>query len=76
MGFNLVIIGIGFYVVGVLVVIVKNVSDGFWYLQDLNVGKLENYFFFFVVVMFVNFFFFVFFVRKYKYVEFLNIVIV
>ncbi|XP_022792580.1 solute carrier family 15 member 4-like [Stylophora pistillata] len=69
MGLNLATIGIGFYVAGALAAIAKRASDGSWYPQDLNAGKLENYFFFLAGVMFVNFLLFVFLARKYKYIE-------
>ncbi|XP_027047554.1 solute carrier family 15 member 4-like [Pocillopora damicornis] len=76
MGLNLATIGIGFYVAGALAAIAKNASDGSWYPQDLNAGKLENYFFFLAAVMFANFLLFVFLARKYKYVESPNTVTV
>lgn len=69
MGLDLATIGIGFYVAGALVAIAKKATDGAWYPQDLNDGKLENYFFFLAVVMFLNFLVFVFLARRYKYVE-------
>lgn len=69
MGLNLATIGIGFYVAGALAAIAKNASGDTWYPQDLNDGKLENYFFFLAAVMFLNFLVFVFIARKYKYVE-------
>lgn len=76
MGLNLATIGIGFYVAGALAAIAKNASDGSWYPQDLNAGKLENYFFFLAAVMFANFLLFVFHARKYEYVESPNTVTV
>ena len=69
MGLNLATIGIGFYVAGALAAIVRKASDGSWYPQDLNAGKLENYFFFLAVVIFLNFLVFVYLARRYKYVE-------
>lgn len=69
MGLNLATIGIGFYVAGALAAIAKKASGHTWYPQDLNDGKLENYFFFLAAVMFLNFLVFVFIARKYKYVE-------
>ena len=69
MGLNLATIGIGFYVAGALAAIAKKASGDTWYPQDLNDGKLENYFFFLAAVMFLNFLVFVFIARKYKYVE-------
>ena len=69
MGLDLATIGIGFYVAGALAAIAKKASDGAWYPQDLNDGKLENYFFFLAAVMFLNFLVFVFLARRYKYVE-------
>lgn len=69
MGLNLATIGIGFYVAGALAAIARKATDGSWYPQDLNDGKLENYFFFLAVVMFLNFLVFVYLARKYKYVE-------
>ena len=69
MGLNLATIGIGFYVAGALAAIAKKASEDTWYPQDLNDGKLENYFFFLAAVMFLNFLVFVFIARKYKYVE-------
>lgn len=69
MGLNLATIGIGFYVAGALAAIVRKATDGSWYPQDLNAGKLENYFFFLAVVMFLNFLVFVYLARRYKYVE-------
>lgn len=76
MGLNLATIGIGFYVAGALAAIAKKASDGSWYPQDLNAGKLENYFFFLAVVIFLNFLVFVYLARKYKYVESSTTVIV
>ena len=69
MGLNLATIGIGFYVAGALAAIVRKATDGSWYPQDLNAGKLENYFFFLAGVIFLNFLVFVYLARKYKYVE-------
>lgn len=69
MGLNLATIGIGFYVAGALAAIAKKASGDTWYPQDLNDGKLENYFFFLAAVMFLNFLVFVFIAKKYKYVE-------
>lgn len=69
MGLNLATIGIGFYVAGALAAIVRKATDGSWYPQDLNAGKLEYYFFFLAVVMFLNFLVFVYLARRYKYVE-------
>ena len=69
MGLNLATIGIGFYIAGALAAIARKATDGAWYPQDLNNGKLENYFFFLAAVMFLNFVVFVFLSRKYKYVE-------
>lgn len=69
MGLNLATIGIGFYVAGALAAIARKATDGSWYPQDLNTGKLENYFFFLAVVMFLNFLLFVYLARRYKYVE-------
>lgn len=66
MGLNLATIGIGFYVAGALAAIAKKASGDTWYPQDLNDGKLENYFFFLAAVMFLNFLVFVFIARKYK----------
>ena len=54
---------------GALAAIVRKATNGSWYPQDLNDGKLENYFFFLAVVMFLNFLVFVHLARKYKYVE-------
>ena len=51
------------------VIIDRKATDGSWYPQDLNDGKLENYFFFLAAVMFLNFLVFVFLARRYKYVE-------
>ena len=69
MGLDLATIGVGFYVAGALAAIAKKATDGAWYPQDLNDGKLENYFFFLAAVMFLNFVVFVFLARRYKYVE-------
>lgn len=69
MGLNLATIGIGFYVAGALAAIARKATGGSWYPQDLNDGKLENYFFFLAVVMFLNFLVFVYLARRYKYVE-------
>lgn len=69
MGLNLATIGIGFYVAGALTAIVRKATDGSWYPQDLNAGKLENYFFFLAVVIFLNFLVFVYLARRYKYME-------
>ena len=54
---------------GALAAIARKATDGSWYPQDLNHGKLENYFFFLAVVMFLNFLVFVYLARRYKYVE-------
>lgn len=69
MGLDLATIGIGFYLAGALAAIARKASSGSWYPQDLNDGKLENYFFFLAGVMFLNFLVFVFLARRYKYVE-------
>lgn len=69
MGLNLATIGIGFYVAGALAAIVRKTTHGIWYPQDLNNGKLENYFFFLAAIMLLNFGIFVFLARRYKYVE-------
>lgn len=69
MGLNLATIGIGFYVAGALAAIVRKATHGTWYPQDLNNGKLENYFFFLAAIMFLNFVAFVFLAQRYKYVK-------
>lgn len=69
MGLNLATIGIGFYVAGALAAIVRKATHGTWYPQDLNNGKLENYFFFLAAIMLLNFVAFVFLAQRYKYVK-------
>ena len=69
MGLNLATIGIGVYVAGALAAIVRKATHGSWYPQDLNNGKLENYFFFLAAIMLLNFVAFVFLAQRYKYVK-------
>ena len=67
MGLNLAMIGFGYYFASVLASIVKSASQGDWYPQDLNDGRLENYMFLLAGLMLLNFVIFVILAQRYQY---------
>ena len=69
MGLCLAMIGLGYYVAGLLASIVKNASDSKWYPDDLNDGTLEDYMFLLAGLMLINVAVFLFLAVRYRYAE-------
>ena len=69
MGLCLAMIGLGYYVAGLLASIVKHASHSKWYPDDLNTGTLENYMFLLAGLMLINAAVFVFLAIRYRYAE-------
>lgn len=70
MGVCWVMIGLGYYVVSLLVLIVKYVFYNKWYLDDFNEGKFEYYMFLLVGFMLINLVVFLYLVVRYWYVDY------
>lgn len=68
MGVCWVMIGLGYYVVSLLVLIVKYVFYNKWYLDDFNNGIFEYYMFLLVGFMLINLVVFLYLVVRYWYV--------
>jgi len=69
MGLCLAMIGLGYYVAGLLASIVKNASDSKWYPDDLNDGTLEDYMFLLAGLMLINAAVFLFLAVRYQYAD-------
>ena len=69
MGLCLAMIGLGYYVAGLLASIVKHAPDSTWYPDDLNKGKLENYMFLLAGLMLINAAVFLFLAVRYRYAD-------
>ena len=69
MGLCLAMIGLGYYVAGLLASIVKNVSHSKWYPDDLNDGTLEDYMFLLAGLMLINAAVFLFLAVRYRYAD-------
>ena len=67
MGLCLSMVGFGYYLASALASIVKKASDGQWYPEDLNKGKLEDYMFLLAGLMLVNAVVFVLLAVRYRY---------
>ena len=68
MGVFLVTSGLGNYVANLLVVIVKEASNGDWYpVDDPNHGHFEYFFFLLAGLMMLNFLVFLYVASSYKY---------
>ena len=69
MGLCLAMIGLGYYVAGLLASIVKHASHSKWYPDDLNKGTLEYYMFLLAGLMLVNAAVFLFLAVRYRYAD-------
>ena len=69
MGLCLAMIGLGYYVAGLLASIVKRASDSKWYPDDLNKGVLEYYMFLLTGLMLINAAVFLFLAVRYRYAD-------
>ena len=69
MGVCLAMIGLGYYVAGLLASIVKNASHSKWYPDDLNDGTLEDYMFLLAGLMLINAAVFLFLAVRYRYAD-------
>ena len=69
MGLCLAMIGLGYYVAGLLAFIVKKASDSKWYPDDLNNGVLEYYMFLLAGLMLINAAVFLFLAVRYRYAD-------
>ena len=69
MGVCLAMIGLGYYVAGLLASIVKNASRSKWYPDDLNDGTLEDYMFLLAGLMLINAAVFLFLAVRYRYAD-------
>ena len=69
MGLCLAMIGLGYFVAGLLASIVKHASDSKWYPDDLNKGKLEYYMFLLAGLMLINAAVFLFLAVRYRYAD-------
>ena len=69
MGLCLAMIGLGYYVAGLLAYIVKKASDSKWYPDDLNDGTLEDYMFLLAGLMLINAAVFLFLAAGYQYAD-------
>jgi len=62
-------IGLGYYVAGLLASIVKRASDSKWYPDDLNKGALEYYMFLLAGLMLINVAVFLLLAVRYRYAD-------
>lgn len=69
MGLCLAMIGLGYYVAGLLASIVKKASDSKWFPDDLNHGTIEYYMFLLAGLMLVNAAVFLFLAVRYRYAD-------
>jgi len=69
MGLCLGMIGLGYFVAGLLASIVKKTSDSKWYPDDLNDGTLEYYMFLLAGLMLINAAVFLFLAVRYRYAD-------
>ena len=69
MGLCLAMIGLGYYVAGLLASIVKHASHSKWYPDDLNKGTLEYYMFLLAGLMLINAAVFLFLAVRYRYAD-------
>lgn len=69
MGLCLAMIGLGYYVAGLLASIVKKASDSKWFPDDLNNGTLEYYLFLLACLMLINAAVFLFLAVRYRYAD-------